>query len=243
MELKEGIVLKGAKYQENHKLVTLLTPEGLELLLVRGALKQKSKTFAYSQELTKIEYGYVAKNEDALKIITAGKVLSNYGAIKSDLDKLNDAMLIVEFCEQLGDHIEDGATFYRFCADILDLINDSAESAYYLMIFKLKSLYLLGVGPVFTSCVSCGRRDALAGFVFTAGGMKCEACRKQNEGFIPEGIARIVRFLYLTKLPELTPEVLSRLPDRRPVAEFIDRYYEHYLGYRSRAARIIEKMS
>lgn len=73
MELKEGIVLKGAKYQENHKLVTLLTPEGLELLLVRGALKQKSKTFAYSQELTKIEYGYVAKTKTRLRSLPPGR--------------------------------------------------------------------------------------------------------------------------------------------------------------------------
>ncbi|HHZ18418.1 MAG TPA: DNA repair protein RecO [Acholeplasmataceae bacterium] len=242
MKLIEGIILKGVKYQENHKLVTVLTPEGLESLLVRGALNQKSKTFAYSQELTKIEYDCVAKDENALHIMTTGKVVSNYSVIKSNIDILNDALLLVELCEQLGGHIEDSATFYRFCADILDRMNTAEASPYYLLIFKLKCLYLLGVGPVFTSCVSCGSRENLVGFAFTSGGVKCESCRQPGDSFSAAEVVRIARFLYLTKLPDLTPEVLSQLPDRKPIVEFVDRYYEHYLGYRSRAARVINKM-
>ncbi|MCK9537322.1 MAG: DNA repair protein RecO [Bacilli bacterium] len=243
MDLKQGIILKAVKYQENHKIITVLTPDGIDALLVRGALNQKSKTFAYAQELTKIEFGYVAKYEQTLKILTAGKIVDNYSQIKIDFSKLNDALLMIELTDQLGVHIEDSATFYHFCDDILRLINVGTQTDYYLVIFKLKALYLLGVGPVFTSCVSCGTRGRLVGFDFTAGGMKCDACHTTGDYFVPAELVAIAKFLYLTKLPDITPEVLTKLPDRKTVMEFIDRYYDYYLGYRSRAGKIINKMN
>ena len=242
MNLKEGIILKAVKYQENHKLVTILTADGLFRLLVRGALNQKSKTFAYAQELIKIGFGFVARNEQALKILTAGKIIDNYSRIKSDFHKLNDAFIIIELADQLGTHIEDGATFYRFCSDILHLINTEDPADYYTVIFKLKTLYLLGVGPNFTSCVVCGTKEDLVGFDFTAGGMKCKACRRRGDVFVEAETAVLCKFLYLTKLPNLTAEILGKLPDREPALTFIDRYYDNYLGYRSRAGKIIDKM-
>jgi DNA repair protein RecO (recombination protein O) len=242
MELREGIIVKSQKYQENSKLITLVNSEGMETYLVRGASDLKSRNFSYSQELTKIGYdAHTSKN--SFSILTQGKVLASYGSIKADFQKLNDALLIVESTYQLGIHLEDHSTFYQFLNEILQCLNSNHYNPYYLIIFRVKLLYLLGIGPVFSKCVECGRREQLTGFDFLKGGMKCENCDTHTADYYNQEVIEVLRFLYLTKMENLTIEVLDGLPKiAAEAAKFLDRYYEHFLGFQSQAQKIIKKM-
>ena len=56
MELEKGIVLKTIDYQENSKIIYLLTNRGIVSAIVRGAKNLKSHTYAYAQPLVKIEF-------------------------------------------------------------------------------------------------------------------------------------------------------------------------------------------
>ena len=56
MEKKEGIVLKTMDYQENSKIIYLITNNGIDSIIVRGANKLNGKTFLYTHEITKINY-------------------------------------------------------------------------------------------------------------------------------------------------------------------------------------------
>lgn len=243
MELREGIIVKSQKYQENSKLITLVNSEGIETYLVRGASKLKSRNFSYSQELTKIGYDAHSSNT-SFSILTQGKVLVNYSSIKTDFSKLNDALLIIESTNQLGMHLEDHSTFYQFLNDILQSLNDNHYNPYYLIIFRVKLLYLLGIGPMFSKCVECGRRDDLVGFDFLKGGMKCTNCDMHTADYYNQEVIEVLRFLYLTKMELLKIEILDGLPDFTSEAgKFLDRYYEHFLGFQSRAQKIIKKMT
>jgi DNA repair protein RecO (recombination protein O) len=242
MQLREGIIVKSQKYQENSKIITLVNTEGLETFLVRGASLHKSRNFSYSQELTKIGYDFHS-GRNSFNILTTGKVIESYGGIKADFNKLNDALLIIEATNQLGIHLSDFSTFYQFLDEILLLLDLNLYHPYYLLIFRVKILYLLGIGPVFSKCVECGNRDNLIGFDFLKGGMKCNECDNKNTIYYNQEVIQLLRFLYLNKLESLSTEVLEKLPNHYlEASKFLDRYYEHFLGYQSRASKIIKKM-
>ncbi|HEY8395991.1 MAG TPA: DNA repair protein RecO [Bacilli bacterium] len=242
MELREGIIVRSQKYQENSKIITLVNSEGLATFLVRGAGNHKSRNFSYSQELTKIGYDFHNRS-NAFNILTTGKVIDSFRGIKSDLNKLNDALLIIEATNQLGIHLSDFTTFYQFLDEILFLLDQNPYHPYYLLIFRVKLLYLLGIGPVFSKCVVCGSREHLIGFDFLKGGMKCSECNSDSSIYYNQEVIQLLRLLYLTKLENLSSEFLNKLPNLTLEAtKFLDRYYEHFLGYQSRASRIIQKM-
>ena len=166
MELREGIVVKSQKYQENSKIITLVNSDGLASFLVRAAGKLRSRNFGYSQVLTKIGYDF-HQRRNSFDILTTGKVIDSYKGIKSDINKLNDALLILEITNQLSMHLSDFNTFYQFLDEILFLL-DQNYHPYYLLIFRVKLLYLLGIGPVFPNACFAGR-DNLIGFDFLKG--------------------------------------------------------------------------
>lgn len=240
MKLKEGIIIKSIKYQESSKIIYLINQEKMESLLVKGAGKIKSRNFSYSQEMTKINYDTVEGK--GFSILKTGEISNNYSDIKKDFYKMQDAFQVMEYSYQFHEHIEDFQTFYTFLSDILDLINNN-DSRYYPLIFKLKILYLLGIGPIFNHCVNCGSKDNLIGFAFTNGGMKCEKCVESNERIYTSKSLDIIKFLYLTKIKDLKFEIIYNLPNEiDEINKFINSYYNYYLGFNSRVNKVIDKM-
>ena len=117
MELEQGVVLKTIDYQENSKIIYLLTNQGIKSAVVRGAKNLKSHTYSYAQPLVKIEFE-IKKD----RYIGANKILDNYNSIKLDYNKITYALRIIEICYTLGEHITDSKLFYDFTTEILDLI-------------------------------------------------------------------------------------------------------------------------
>lgn len=243
MKLNEGIIIKSLKIQETSKIITIISEEGLNNFFVKGGGNFRSRNFSYSNELTKIGYDFSKKTNDSLKILTFGMIIDNYSSIKQSFSKLNDCFLILELITHLGNHINDFKTLYKFIDDILKLINEREYSSYYLLIFRLKLLYLLGIGPVFSKCVSCGKNTDLVGFVFEYGGMYCKSCTNDTHQYLSKELTENVKFLYLTKLENFSIDLINSLNfDTGLISKALDKYYEHFLGFKSKARIVIEKM-
>lgn len=243
MDLEVGIVIKSIKYQETSKIITILNNGGLSTYYVRGGASYKSKNFSYSNELTKIAFDYTEGKNKGFKILKSGNILDNYSNIKQDYTKLANAILILELTNQLGAHINDFTTFYSFLEEILAKLNSNNYSDYYYIIFRLKLLYLLGVGPQFTRCVVCGKKEDLVGFKFTSGGMECIDCLDDRNSLISKDLTNSLKVLYLMKLDAMDDEFFKNLEfDLALINEFLDRYYNHFLGYSSKANKVLEKL-
>ncbi len=231
MELIEGIVVKTIDYLEKDKIIYLITPKGKVSLILKGAKNIKSGTFMYSNEISKIEY------DSSKNYLTAGRLLDSYVNIKLNYDKFSSVLLIIEISYLLVDHIDDYKTFYNFLSDILKLINDGQNHLLLNIIFRLKILYLLGVAPVFNKCVECDSRENLIGFSFYGGGMKCSSHIENNDYIYDNQVISVLRVLYNTKLNEIN---LNMDIDFGSLDDFLTRYYEYYLGFKSKVKKIIE---
>lgn len=242
MITREGIVIKTIKYQETSKIAFVLCEDGLLSYLIRNANNYKSKNYSYSQELTKIAYDFSEKNN--FKIMTSGKIINNYSKIKEDSVKLFDVISLLEIVYTLTDHVNDNKTLYKFVCDLLEKINNEDYSKLYSLIFRIKILYLLGVAPRLSSCCKCGRKDDLISLDLINGTSSCKNCFILSDTTIQGEVYEVFRFLYLTKFDFLTKEVLNKVPDYyEKIDNFLDKYYEYYLGYKSKTKRIINKIS
>ena len=239
MELEQGIVLKTIDYQENSKIIYLLTNSGIKSAVVRGAKNLKSHTYSYAQPLVKIEFEL--KKE---RYIGANKIINNYNDIKLNYDKLSYSLKIIEICYTLGEHITDSSLFYNFTCEILDEIN-KRETTYdiYELIFKVKTLYLLGVAPIFSKCVICNTKENLIGFSLNNGGMKCSNCLHEDDFIYPKETILEIKNLYLIKLNELNLLInenkLKYNYDK--IYRFLELYYEQYLGFVSKVNKVLKK--
>ena len=176
------------------------------------------------------------------RYIGANKILDNYNSIKLDYNKITYALRIIEICYTLGEHITDSKLFYDFTTEILDLINNNEVYDIYELIFKIKTLYLLGVAPVFTKCVSCSSKENLIGFSFNNGGMKCSDCAKQDDFIYPKETVLEIKTIYLRKLNEL----ILLIKDNKlkynydKISRFLELYYEQYLGFVSKVNKVLK---
>ena len=238
MELEQGIVLKTIDYQENSKIIYLLANKGIVSAVVRGAKNLKSHTYSYAQPFVKIEFEL---KKD--RYIGANKILDNYNNIKLNFDKLSVSLKIIEICYTLGEHITDSELFYSFVNDILDNINNTNDDyKIFELIFKIKTLYLLGVAPVFSKCVSCGTPNELIGFSFNNGGMKCKQCIKLDDFIYPKETMLEIKTIYLVKLDQLILLINNKQLkyDYNKINRFLELYYEQYLGFVSKVNKVLK---
>src|SRR5690554_7288524 len=77
MKLKEGIVVRSNVYQDNSKIINVVTETGKDSIILKGATNLKGHTFSYSHELTKIGY------ETSRNYLKAGKVINTFPKIRS----------------------------------------------------------------------------------------------------------------------------------------------------------------
>ncbi|MFA6611254.1 MAG: DNA repair protein RecO, partial [Bacilli bacterium] len=176
MQLAEGIVIKANKYQENSKVLTIVSPQGTYTCLARAASKLKSKNYSYSQTLTKIGFQISKSKRNSFDILTTGTVINNYHQIKENYAKLASTLIIFDLTYHLSVHIDDFFTLYNFLDVTLERLESTNYYKYYEIIFRLKLLFLLGVGPTFSKCVNCGKKEQFMFFDFYGGGMKCKEC-------------------------------------------------------------------
>lgn len=242
MELTEGIILKSIKYQENSRIISVITKDGMESLLVRGSSNLKSKNFTLSNELTKIAFSKTKGK--GFDIVTTGKVVDNYSNTKQEFPRLYNALEIIEVAYVLSDHIDNFELFYDFLDQILKKVNESEYFDIFTFIFKLKTLYLLGVGPIFNYCVKCHKKEENMKFDFYSGGTVCKDDDQIATSLFTQDAINEIKFLYLTKLEFLSEEVMNKIPrkDDQEIKKFINLYYNHYLGFTSKVDKVLKKI-
>lgn len=239
MELNEGIILKSVKYGETSKILYLYTKEGNKTFLLKAASKYTSKNFSLGSDITKIGYSFVKGN--GFDIITTGKVIDGYNHIKSDQKRLFSTLEVIEIASHLSIHIDDSLTFYSFLSNVLEKINNSNYFEMYKRIFKLKTLYLLGVGPVFSYCIKCNTKNEKLFFDLFNGGTYCVKHKNNQIKTFPDNVIAFLKYLYLTKIDCFEEKQFDMVDDDilTQIDEFISLYYQHFLGFTSKVITTI----
>ncbi len=248
MELIEGIVLNTRKYQENSKLIYVITKESLMTLLVKASCSFTSKNYACAQELIKINFSYSESKRNSFNTLTSYEIVDTYKFVKDKYNVIKEILDILNIIYRYYEHISvekitDRNNVYNLLNFYLNKINllysdeykDNIDKIDYLhkmykIIFLEKMLYLLGVGPNVYNCTVCSLPNAY-NFSISSGGVVCEKCKTKDS--FSGTVVGVFKVLYLGKLEIFDYKCLLELPNCvEELQKIIKLYYERYLSIR-----------
>ena len=236
----KGLIIKIQDYLENAVIATILTPNGKETLIIRGAKKLNTSTRRLASVLTLIEFNQTESK--SIGTLTEGVVLDNYTIIKDDLIKFNYALLILEKINFFMEQFTDFETLYTFTIDLLNKLKSTSFLNSMVLIFEIKILYLLGVAPSFKKCPVCGKNVMNGALDIKSGGFLCEKCHYLKETSLNIEDSKLFRKIYLTKLSDVDNDFLNEINNHININKCIKLYYEWHLDFKSKVLEIIERI-
>src|SRR5574344_16195 len=166
----EGVILRIYDYKDAGIKTRILTPNGYEYVIIRGAKKLSSKTRCLNGELIQLSYNRTNK---ITYTMTGFSIIDNFTSIKEDKDKYYVALMILEKLIILERAISDYTSLYTVVLKTLNLLTTTLYPESLLFVFETKLTYLLGIAPMFKTCCICGKEVDNSFFQVSSGGVIC----------------------------------------------------------------------
>ncbi len=135
-----GIVYKTIDYKEKSKLVYLLTPQGLDSILARGAKDYKNGLFGFTSLLSFVDY---EKTNSKLPVLIEFETINNFTKLKEDIVKFNYALSMLEIARQSTDLRTE--RIFNFTKMALEELEKSTNPKSVLFIYLVKMLKVFGI--------------------------------------------------------------------------------------------------
>ncbi len=185
----EGIVLKTIKLGEADRIVTLFTREnGKVRAVAKGIRKTKSRFGARLEPFTQVDL-MIYKGRGALDTITAADIVASFDGVRGDYGRLTSGAAVVELVEKLTEERERSFPTYSLLLGALQSLGAGGTNV--VPAFLIKLLSISGYHPQLTVCAGCSRKDGLAAFSPSLGGVVCEPCSREDHHSIRLSPARI----------------------------------------------------
>lgn len=171
-----GVVLRSIRLGEADRIASVLTLEhGKVRAVAKGVRRVKSRLGARTEPLTHIDF--MAWRGRELDIVNQVEVIDVFPRIRSDLERLDAAVTMVEIIDQSTVDHQPTPELYRLLVGALRSLEGSG-SPLVLAAFCLKLLATEGVGVVADRCATCGSDTPLVAFDASYGGFLCASCRR-----------------------------------------------------------------
>lgn len=238
----KGVILNSKFHKDNVKLLSILCEDGIHSVLIKGVDKMNSGNRKYT--IVPVFVEFMMTDSSTLSTFTEGYVLNNYTSIKTDNNKALTAYAMIEKVLTFAEHIDNQKTLFEFVISILNLLEKYDDYTVILNIFEIKLLFLLGIAPNLNRCIKCDSPSDELNLSISLGGCCCKKCSLYNNYELSSEQTKIFKYLYLIKLDKIDQEFLS-LIKRTGVNfnNFIDKYYEKHIDFKSKTKKIIEKVS
>ena len=136
----KAVVIKKLDYGDTSKIATFFTEDfGKISAIIKGARSPKSKMGSVVDILNTVQIVYYKKESREIQLISQADLINHYSRIKEDLDKLKYASAVAELLLNLILDDEAHPKLYKGSIKILDLMNESKESAEYYFVKYLFS--------------------------------------------------------------------------------------------------------
>ena len=221
-----GVVVSETPYQENSKILNILTRDGIIGVLSKGSKKLKSPLRLVSQKLVYGDFT-VYYVENHLSTLKEGSIVNELRNIHSDLDKLSYVSYITELTSQIMKQ-NNNFEIYDMYISTLIKINDGLNPKVMMNILEIKLLDYLGVGINLNGCNKCGSTKAILTIDPDAGGYICQSCYN-NEPIYDERVRKMLRMYYLVDINSIKElDIKDYVIDA--INKFLSVYYDKYTG-------------
>ncbi len=206
---QEGVVLRSYPFGEADRVVVLLSPRRGKLRTVaRGVRRVKSRLRGRLEPFCQVELVLYRGRE--LDLITSVNVMASHPELRSDLDRLLSASLMVNAVDAVAQSEQRSRSLYGLLTRSLRVLCTTPDIPGLTTAFLLRLAEVAGVAPALEWCASCGRDHGLARFNFEGGGVICRRCQTQGSvrlvGGVTEHLTELAR-ADLAELPFATTEL------------------------------------
>ena len=173
----EGVVLRTHKLGEADRVVVILTRgRGKIRAVAKGVRKTKSRFGGRLEPPGHVSL-LMYEGRD-LHTINQAETVDHYRSLREDLDRMTDAMALLEAVDQVAQDAEANPALFRMLTGALRTLGEApVRPALLVGAFYWKLLALEGVAPVVDECVRCGAVD-LVSFDPAEGGTLCREHRR-----------------------------------------------------------------
>lgn len=177
-----GVVLRHRDLGEADRLVRLFTPERGKLSAVaRGAKRPKSKLAAAVQPFTHSRLQIAVGR--SIDVITQAQLVDSHYALRKDLSRLAYANHLSELVDGFLEERQRSPRAFDLYLSALKRLAAGEPPDLVARSFELVLLPLLGFGPQWELCASCGRSAAEdTAALSPAMGVLCSRCRGADPG-------------------------------------------------------------
>ncbi|MFV1989454.1 MAG: DNA repair protein RecO [Acidimicrobiales bacterium] len=233
----EGVVLRTIKLGEADKILTICTRErGKVRAVAKGVRKTQSRFGGRLEPCNHVSLQLYEGRE--LDTITQAETVTTFAAVRGDLDRLGEAVTLLEAVDQLSQPNQADPRLLDMLLGALAALNEQ-DSKLLVPAFLLKLLAHDGVRPELDACTVCSREDidALTRFDAGLGGMVCESCHRGHR-ISPEAHT-ILRGILGGQLG-----AILALPDSKHSSEVVElsaRMFEYHIERRLRSHGLLDR--
>jgi DNA repair protein RecO (recombination protein O) len=230
-----GVVLRTYRLGEADRIVVLFTEHhGKVRAVAKGIRKTQSKFGSRLEPASHVRL-LLHKGRD-LDVVNQADLVETPVQLRSDLDRLTQAMAVLEVVDQLSLDREPDTHRYRMLVGVLRTLEER-PSPLVVPAFFWKMMAADGVRPELDSCVACGDDSGeLVAFDTDQGGVLCRRCRRGSS--LSPGALELMRQVLGGALNSALAAPVT--PATHEVAHLATRFMEHHLERRLRAVAMFE---
>lgn len=175
---EQAVVLRTHKLGEADRIVVLMSAgRGKVRAVAKGIRKTKSRIGGRLEPPGHVSLlMFEGRNLD---VVSQVESLDHYRPIHEDLDRMTDALAMLEAVDQVAQEGEANGPLYKMLTGALRTLSDAPERPALLVgAFYWKLLALEGVAPVLDGCVRCGPDREIVAFDAVEGGALCREHRR-----------------------------------------------------------------
>jgi DNA repair protein RecO (recombination protein O) len=170
-----ALVLRTYKLGEADRIVVLLTHEhGKVRTVAKGVRRTTSRHGARLEPIAHV--GVQLYRGRDLDTVTQVDTIDAFAGIRSDLDRLGRASILLEAIDAVTLEREPDRRLFDLLLGGLRAL-ESGDRPLLVAGFLFKLLMVEGVAPIVDQCVACGAVEDLVALDLDAGGARCRACR------------------------------------------------------------------
>ena len=220
----EAVVLRGIRYSESSKILTLYTrARGKLSAMAKGALRPGSKFGASLEPMSYVTAVLYVKETRDIQLLAQCDVMKPFRGLTDNLERMAAGMAIVELLDAVTHAEEHNDILFQLLVQTLEAVSGATKGPEIaLYFFEVRLLEVLGFRPDFRNCVTCHMPvDAVAMGAqggesrLSQSGVVCPRCAGNHRGLLPvsPGALRV-----LQRMQELqTPEGVTRWALSPPV--------------------------
>ena len=134
--------------------------------------------------------------------INSCETIEVFYKIRTDLDKLNDAVKITKIIQDVTNENENCYKILQLYLNTLYMIAESKKDTDFIIsVFKLKLLCYLGFKPEVEKCKECKTKEEIEYFSIKDSGVKCNNCAKTDKSCIKISLSTWTALNYIVKSP------------------------------------------